>query len=611
MRRLSFHLFITSSYLPGVAGFQISDFQRGNSASSCLVPKGRIFQKAKVWLTLHHLPLHAWSPASFRRIAETCGNLISIRWKFMETRPLGSILLLVEVLDPKNIPPCVWIEVDNTFYSISLAWSEASPPSVNLIDSRKANRRHHRNPHDHFPGKRDNRPSFSASHQSSQWIPRGILPMPSGDGGDGGVRESVPLACLGPTHTEPIPEGGGVGHSCHLPSGLPASSIHRLRKEVVENIVRQPSPGLSGSLKDPSSSVGAMDRASVADPTHVLRTPTDEVTHVALKLVSLVMLQVPLSPCVPGSHEETAATFSLPSIASAAALVPSDDIMHSAQDTLPPLPLPLGLSPQPPPDGPPNGIPPSILSSYEDPPRPSSEPTPSQSSPFSTSQALLASILSFPPYRSSLAGPTFPLHFGSPSILSVTFLPLPFHSHSDPSLFASSLTMEVDTSLLAFGIIMVYSLHLSPLDPSHLSELLGPFLPQPSLLIPLGRIMTVLFPYEFSPTSPFDLGPQPYPYHFFYHSTPLLYHCLSTLAPIPFPAGLLPPSPTGPLPSLKPPLSPLLVHHLLLLPPRITQFLSFPRHLHLILAKVNQCPCCLTYIPLFSLTSPPNPLNLL
>ncbi|KAL4186979.1 hypothetical protein AMTRI_Chr09g16540 [Amborella trichopoda] len=489
-------------------------------------PQEGSFRRQKVWLTLHHVPLHGWPLATFGRIAESCGSLISIRWKSLETLSLGSILLLVEVLDPKCIPPCVWIEVDNLFYPISLAWTEASPHSDNKVDSNSHSllvlfmecrlqeiwlsqaaplpdkRRHRRNHHDLFPGKRVYRPSSPASQRSSQWIPRDTPPSLSGDDD---VRESAPNACVRHTLLDPISEGGGVGNSCHLPSDPPVSLNHRPGKEVIED------PGPLAFFKDPSSLVGAENWASVADLIHEGRNSLDKGTPATLT-------------------PETTATFLPPFIASAAGVVLSYDASLSAQETFPSFPLPLGLPKQHPPDGPPNAVLPSILPNLEDPPRPSS------------------SFPSTPPCRSSLGlsedaytiaeriGSSHPLHPESPSILSQTFLPLPFFCHSDPSLFASSLLVEVDPPLLPFGIITIHSLHPSPPDLAHLSELLGPWLSQPSLVIPLGRITMVLFPYEISPSSP------------------------------------LPLSLSGPLPSPQLHVGTLLVHHPLLLPPRLTLF---------------------------------------
>ncbi|KAL4196747.1 hypothetical protein AMTRI_Chr04g247760 [Amborella trichopoda] len=509
-------------------------------ATQCLhawSPLEGSFRRKKVWLKLLHVPLHAWSPTTFGRIDESFGNLISIRWKSLETLPLGSVLLLVEVLDPKCIPPCVWIELDNLFYPISLAWIEASPPSDNLVAgsphslpetsssfswsvvSKKSGlaKQHLRwNPHDLFPGQSVYRPSFLASqwssgHPCSLRIPRDTLPLLSGDDGDG--DEVV-------------------------------EDIHSLRPLAF--------------FKARPSLVGAENRALVADPIHEGRNSLDKGTPAALT-----------SP---------------PSIASAAGGILSYDTLLSAQETLPSLPLPLGLSTQHPPDGL------LMLSS------PHSFPT-LKIHPGLLSQEPLASIQSTPPYRSSLglSEEALPL-LRSPSILSLTFVPFPFFCHNDSSLFASFLPVEMDPSLLLFGIITVHSLHPSPPDPAHLSELLGPCLPQPSLLIHLDRITTVLFPYEFPPSSPLNLGPQLFPFHFLSFYTP--------------PSLLLPLSLSGSLPSLQLHLGSLLVLHPLLLPPWLTILQCLPWFRRLFLASGNLSSCRLSFFPLFPLDSPPPPLNL-
>ncbi|KAL4201675.1 hypothetical protein AMTRI_Chr02g259770 [Amborella trichopoda] len=592
--------------------------------------------------TLLHVPLHAWFLATFGRIAESFGYLIAIRWKSLETLLLGSILLLVEVLDPKCIPPCVWIEVDNLFYPISLAWTEASLPSDNLVASsphslpesssfswsvasRKsglAKRRHRQNLHDLFPGKRGYRPSFSASQwSSSQWsylrIPCDTLPSIPGDDGDDDVRKSARNAFVGPAFLEPISEGGGIGNSYHLPLGSPASLTHRPGKEVVEDLH---CAGPSAFFKDPPSLVGVENWAPVTDPIHMGRNSLDIGTPAALTSVPAATRQVPLSPCVQGSLEETATNFSPPSIASTTGGVLSFDTLLSAQETPLSLPLTLGLPTPLPPDGTPNAVFPSILPNLEDPLGSSSEPSFSQCSPSTKSQEQLASFQATPPCRSSLVlseeaytivqsvKSSRPLHPVSPSMLSPTFLPLPFFCHSDPSLFASSLPMEVDPSLLPFGIITVHSLHPSPPNPAHLSELLGPCLPQPSLLIPLSRIMTVLFPYEFSPSLPLNFGPQPFPYHFlsFYTPPPLPFN------PCPYPVSnwLLPLSLSVPLPSLQLLLSTLLVLHPLLLLPWLTLIQCLHRFCRLFLVYGNLSFCRLSFFTLFLFDSPPPPLNL-
>ncbi|KAL4187529.1 hypothetical protein AMTRI_Chr09g19450 [Amborella trichopoda] len=530
-------------------------------ASLCLAawsPQEGSFRRQKVWLTLHHVPLHAWSLATFGRIAEICKNLISIRWKYLKTLPLGSILHLVEVLDLKSIPPCVLIEVDNLFYLISLAWSEVSPPSVNLVNScpyslreissplswgvvtrksSKAKRRHRRNLHDHFPGKRNNRPSFSASYQSSQWTPRGT-PSQCNLGTMGTVESKSRQRshAWGPPSLNHFQKAVGLATtvSYHRVPWLP-----RPGKEVVEDFVFQTSPGLSGSVKDPSSSVGAVVWASVADPFHVVRSPMDEGTHAALKPVSVATRQVHPSPCVPGFHGETNATFQLTDLHE-----PGVASFHPIQFSVQVLSVPL--------------------------------------------RGCL--------HQRRESQTHFPLSPWVPLYSTLTFLPFPFFSHRGPPLFASFLPMEVDPSLLPFGIIMVHSLLPSPPDPSHLSELLGPFLPQPSLLIPLGRITTVLFPFKFSLPSTFNLGLQPFPYHYlsFYTPPPSL-----PVNPYPYAVSnwALPLPPPGTL----------LAHHILLLLPMLTPSLSSPLHCRLVLALVSQCPCRLSFIPLAS----PTPVNFL
>ncbi|KAL4183552.1 hypothetical protein AMTRI_Chr11g98850 [Amborella trichopoda] len=430
------------------------------------------FRRQKIWLTLHHVPLHAWSLATFGRIAESFGYLISIRWKSLETLLLGSILLLVEVLEPKCIPPWVWIEVDNLFYPISIVSRKFGLPK----------RRHRWNPHDHFPGTRVYRPFFLASqrssdHRSSLRALRDTLPSISGNDGDGAVRKSASKACVGPTLLEPSSEGGVV-NSYHLPLGPSASSTHRPGKEVVED------------LHSPGSSVFVENQLSLGTNTVEIGTPA------ALTSIPAATRQAPLNPCALRSLELTTHNF-----------VPTS-ITAAVGGTLSSLPLPPGLLSLQLPGGSPNAVFPSTFPYLDDPPGSSASSlstTPCRSSLRCSEDA--SSIV-----QSADSSPSLP-HV-PPSILSLTFLPLPFFYHCDPSLFASSVLMEVDPSLIPYGIITVHSLHPSPPDLAHLSELLGPYLPQPALLISLGKITMVLFPYEFSPSSPINFGPQPFPYHF-------------------------------------------------------------------------------------------------
>ncbi|KAL4190679.1 hypothetical protein AMTRI_Chr07g25940 [Amborella trichopoda] len=531
------------------------------------------FRRQKVWLTLLHVPLHTCSLATFGRIVESFGNLISIRWKSLEALSLGSILLLLEVLDPKCIPPCVWIEVDNLFYPISLAWIEASPPSVNLVASSLhslsessssfswsvASRKsglakwyHRQNPHDLFPGKRVYRPIFldsqwSSDRWSSMRIPRDTLPSISGDDGDDTVRKSLRY------------------NSCHLPSGPLASSTHRLDKEVVEDLH---SLGPSVFFKDPLSLVRAEIRTSIADLIHEGRNSLDKGTPAALT-------------------SKTTNNVSPPSIASAAGGIFSYDTSLSAQGTLLSLPLPLGLPMHHPPDGSPNSVFTSILPNLDDSLGSSSEPSLSQCSSSTKSQELLASFQSTPPCRPSLGlseeafsivqsvESSCPFHLVSRSILSLTFLPFPSFAILTPLCLLHLCLWK--WNLLLF--------------PSASSQLLGPCLPQPSFLIPLGRITTILFPYEFSPSSPLNLRPQPFPSHFlsFYTLPPSL-----PFNPCPYPVSNWAPPPCH--------LGTLLVFHPLLVPPWLTLLQCLPRFRCLFLAFGNLSSYLLFLYPLFPWT---------
>ncbi|KAL4187583.1 hypothetical protein AMTRI_Chr09g39730 [Amborella trichopoda] len=49
------------------------------------------FKAQRVWLRTFDIPLHAWTPETFRSILGACGSLVSIHWKLVEFPPMGSI----------------------------------------------------------------------------------------------------------------------------------------------------------------------------------------------------------------------------------------------------------------------------------------------------------------------------------------------------------------------------------------------------------------------------------------------------------------------------------------------------------------------------------------
>ncbi|KAL4196893.1 hypothetical protein AMTRI_Chr04g248570 [Amborella trichopoda] len=78
------------------------------------------FKAQIVWLRAFDIPLHAWTPETFRSIIGACGFLVFIHWKSVEFPPMGSIQLLVEVLNPSSIPSSLWLEVEGSFLAIRL-----------------------------------------------------------------------------------------------------------------------------------------------------------------------------------------------------------------------------------------------------------------------------------------------------------------------------------------------------------------------------------------------------------------------------------------------------------------------------------------------------------
>ncbi|KAL4198498.1 hypothetical protein AMTRI_Chr03g46190 [Amborella trichopoda] len=65
------------------------------------------FRRQKVWLTASNIPLHSWCLDTFKAIGNACGSFVTVHWQSMEALPLGSILLIVDVLDPQGIPSLI------------------------------------------------------------------------------------------------------------------------------------------------------------------------------------------------------------------------------------------------------------------------------------------------------------------------------------------------------------------------------------------------------------------------------------------------------------------------------------------------------------------------
>ncbi|ERM96149.1 hypothetical protein AMTR_s00001p00046950, partial [Amborella trichopoda] len=82
----------------------------------------------KIWLKASHISLQAWIVDTFSHIREACGAFIAVNWRSVTALSLSTIRLLVETLILSRIPPFIWLEVNDLFFQVPVAWSPAFPP---------------------------------------------------------------------------------------------------------------------------------------------------------------------------------------------------------------------------------------------------------------------------------------------------------------------------------------------------------------------------------------------------------------------------------------------------------------------------------------------------